>query len=75
MPVRWRPGGQNREGFPARPTPPAANPNPIPPLIVRLLAPPAVTDDGPVAADRTPSRQQLQRERGHRESMIVFALR
>ena len=68
--VRRRPCGQNREGFPARAAAPAANPDPVVPLIVRLLAPSAVTNDGPIAADGTPSRQQLQRERGHPGSIL-----
>ena len=63
--VRRRPYGQNREGFPARLTSPAANADPAVPPIVRLPAPSAVTDNGLVAAHRTPSRQQSQRERGH----------
>lgn len=73
VPVGRRPCGQNREGFPARPTPPAANPDPIMPLVVRLLAPPAVTDDGPVAAYRTPSWQQSQRKWDHPGSVLFSA--
>jgi hypothetical protein len=40
------------------------------PLIVRLFEPPAVTDDGEVAAHRTPARQQSQREDGHPGSIL-----
>jgi hypothetical protein len=40
------------------------------PLVVRLLAPSAVTDDGLVAAHWTPSRQQLQRDCGHPGSVL-----
>jgi hypothetical protein len=39
-------------------------------LIVRLFEPPAVADDGKVAAHRTPARQQLQREDGHPGSTL-----
>ena len=63
--VRRRPYRQNREGLPTRPTPPAANPDPIMLLVVRLLAPSAMTDDGLVAAHRALPRQQFQRERDH----------
>ena len=58
--VRRRPCGQDREGLPARLATPAANPDPIMLEIMRLLAPNAVTDDAPVAADGTASRQHSQ---------------
>ena len=74
MSVRRRPYRQDREGLPARPAEPTANQNPAVPKIVRLFASQAVTDDGPVAADGTPSRQQSQRERGHPGIGLVFAL-
>lgn len=70
VPVRWRPCGQNRESFPAWPTSSAANPDPAVQLIVRLLAPSAMTDDSLVAAHGTPSRQQSQRERGYPGSLL-----
>jgi len=68
--VRRRPHGQDAEGFPARPTQSAANPDAIVALVVGLLAPSAVTDDSLVAAHRTLPRQQLQRERGHPGSVL-----
>jgi hypothetical protein len=42
-------------------------------LVVRLLAPPAMADDGIVATQRTPPRKQLQREGGYRIG-LVFGL-
>jgi hypothetical protein len=73
MPVRWRPCGQNREGFAARPTSPATNPNAAMPFIVRLLAPPAMAHDGLIAANRAPSRQQFQGERRYPGSGLFSA--
>jgi hypothetical protein len=73
VPVRRRPCGQDREGFPARPTQPAANPDPLMPPIVRLFAPPSVTDDSSVAADRTASRQMLQWDCSHPGSVLSSA--
>jgi hypothetical protein len=73
VPVRRRPCGQNCEGPPARPTQPAANPDPVVPLIVSLFAPHAVTDDRLIAAYRTLSRQQMQRDRGHPGSVLSSA--
>ena len=63
--VRWRPRGKDGERLSAGATASAANPDTSVPLIVRLFEPPAVTDDGTVAARRTPTRQQSQREDGH----------
>jgi hypothetical protein len=68
MPVRRRPHGQNRERLPTGPTSPATNPDAAMSFIVRLLAPPAMAHDGLMAANRTPSRQQLQGERRHPDS-------
>jgi hypothetical protein len=42
-------------------------------FIVRLFATLAVADDGPVSTQRTPPRQQLQRERGHPGSILSSA--
>ena len=63
--VRWRPCGQNREGFAAGPTSPATNPDAAMPFIVRLLAPPAMAHDSVIAASWTLPRQQLQGEWGY----------
>src|SRR4051812_19770871 len=68
--VRRRPGGQNGESLPARPAPSTTNPDPIMLLIVRLLAPSAVTDNRLTAAYRTTSRQPMQRKRGHPGSVL-----
>jgi hypothetical protein len=40
-------------------------------LVVCLLAPLAMADDGIVAAQRTPPRKQLQREGGHRIGLVL----
>ena len=72
--VRRRPCGQDREGFPAWPATPAANPYPIVLEIVRLLAPNAVTDDAPVAADGAASRQHSQRKWRRPGVRLAFAL-
>jgi hypothetical protein len=58
VPVRRRPYGQNREGLMARAAAPTANPDKVMQLVVRLLTPSAVTNDGPVAADGASSRKQ-----------------
>jgi|ERR1700738_5046028 hypothetical protein len=42
-------------------------------LVMSLFAPPPVTDDGSIAAQRTLSRQQMQRDRGHPE-WVAFSL-
>lgn len=68
--VRWRPCRQNREGFPARAAPSPANPDAVVALIMRLLAPSAVTYDRPIPAYGTPPRQQFQWERGHPGSTL-----
>jgi hypothetical protein len=60
-----RPGGQNREGFPARPTAPASNPSPIAVVVVRLFTPPAVTNNRPIATQGAPPWQQSEGERRH----------
>ncbi len=68
--VRWRPCRQNREGFSARPAPPTANPDAVVALVVRLLAPSAVTYDRPIAAHGTPPREQMQWKRSHPGSAL-----
>jgi hypothetical protein len=68
--VGRRPRGQDRKGFPTRSTTPAANPDAVVEPVVGLLAPSAVTYDGPIAAHGTPSRQQLQWKWGHPGSAL-----
>ena len=53
--VRQRPGRQSRDGFGAELTDAAANPDAGLTVVVRLLAPPAMPDDGRLAA-ATPAR-------------------
>ena len=68
---RWRrPIGQHREGLLARATETPANPDLCVPLIVRLLEPPSVTDDRPIAAQRASPRQQRKRDLGHPGSVL-----
>jgi hypothetical protein len=71
---RRRPTGQNREGHLTRPAPAAAHPNPVVVFIVGLLAPLPMADDGVVAAPRTASREQRQRERFHPGVGLVLLL-
>ena len=52
-------------------TDPASYPDPVVALIVCLLAPLAMADDGIVAAQRTPPREQLQSEDGHRMGLVL----
>jgi len=68
--IRQRPSWQNREGLPTGRAPAAAKPDTIMALVVRLLAPAAVTDDGVVAARRTAARQELEGKRSHPGSML-----
>ena len=68
-----RPCGQHRECFPARRAPTAPNPDPIVLLVVRLFAPPPVTDDGSVTAERASPRQQPQRDGSYPGSALSFA--
>jgi hypothetical protein len=42
-------------------------------LIVRLFAPPPMTDDGVIAADRASPRQQSQRDSRYPGSELSFA--
>jgi hypothetical protein len=42
---------------------------------MRLSASHAVTDDRLIAAQRTPSRQQMQGDRGHPGSVLAFSFR
>jgi hypothetical protein len=72
--VGRRPYGQNREGFSTRPAAPAANPDQVMQLIVRLLTPQAVTNDGPIAAEGASSRKPLQQDRNQPRIDLVFAL-
>jgi hypothetical protein len=51
-------------------TQPAANADPVVSLIMRLLAPHAMSNDRLAAAHRTPSRQQMQRDRDYPGSVL-----
>ena len=64
MPRRRQPIGQDREGLAAGMTDATSHPDPVVAMVVRLLAPLAVADDGIIAAKRTPPRKQFQREDG-----------
>jgi len=72
--IRKRPDGQNRKRLPAGRASPAANPDPVALRVVRLLAPQSVADDGSVAADGAPSRQQSQRDRRRAGIGLAFRL-
>ena len=63
MPRRRQPIGQDGKGLAARMTDSASHPDPVVASVVCLLAPLAMADDGIVATQRTPSREQVQRER------------
>ena len=68
---RRQPIGQDREGLPARLTDSAPHPDAFVPVIVGLAEPPSMADDRVVAAERTPPRQEVQRD--HPGSMLSFA--
>ena len=69
---RWRePIGQNGEGLPAGMTDSAPHPNVLVVFIMGLAGTPSVADDRLVSADRTASRQAVQRD--HPGSMLSFA--
>ena len=71
--VRRRPEGRT-VNVPAGSASPATNPDPIALRVVSLLAPLSVADDGSVAADRAPSRQQVQRDRRRAGIGLAFRL-
>ena len=71
VPGRRQPIGQDREGLPARLTDSASYPDAFVPVIVALTEPPSVADDRVVSADRTPPRQEIQRD--YPGSMLSFA--
>jgi len=52
---------------------PASHPDPVVALLVSLLAPLAMADNGIVATQWTPPREQLQRERRHPGSVLSSA--
>ena len=64
MPRRRQPIGQDRESLAAPIADSASYPDPVVAPVVRLLAPPAMADDGIVAAQETAPREQFQREGG-----------
>ena len=64
MPRRRQPIGQDGKGLAARMTDSASHPDPVVAWVVCLLAPLAMADDGIVAAQRAPPREQFQREDG-----------
>jgi hypothetical protein len=57
----------------ARATQTPANPDLGVPLIVRLLEPPSVTDDRPIAAQWASPRQQRKRDLGHPGAVLSSA--
>jgi len=70
--ARRRPGGQDGECRAAGPAQSAPNADNIMDLVVGLLSPLPMANDGLVAAQRTPPRQHPQRERGHPGVDLVF---
>ena len=70
MSGRWRPVGQHRKRLVAGTTAPAANADVLVPLVMRLFAALAVTDDGPLATKRAQPREQLQRDLDHPGSAL-----
>ncbi|PYT32837.1 MAG: hypothetical protein DMG57_00470 [Acidobacteria bacterium] len=73
MPRRRQPIGQDGKGLAARMTDSASHPDPVVAWVVCLLAPLAMADDGLVATQRTPPREQLQGERRHPGSVLSSA--
>jgi hypothetical protein len=71
LPRGRQPIGQDREGLAARMTDSASDPDPVVALVVCLLAPLAMADDGIVSAQRTPPREQLQREGGQHIGLVL----
>ena len=63
--VGRRPVRQDGEGQSTGPAHAAADPNPVVAFVVGLFPPSAMTDDGVLAALRTPSWQERQRKRSH----------
>jgi len=72
MAIRRRPCWQDGERFSAGRASTAANPDPIVLLVVRLFAPPPMTDYGVVAAERASPRQQSQRDCRYPGSVLSF---
>src|SRR5437879_2012964 len=72
MAIRRRPCRQDCKRFSAGRTSTAANPDPIVLLVVRLFAPPPMTDDGVVATERASPRQQPQRDCRYPGSVLSF---
>src|SRR5260370_39687888 len=70
---RRQPIGQDGKGLAARMTDSASHPDPVVVRVVCLLAPLAMADDGLVATQRTPPREQLQGERPHPGSDLSSA--
>ncbi len=69
---RSEPIGQDSESLIARMTDSASHPNMFVLAIVGLTEPPSMADDRMVVANRTPPRQEVQRD--HPGSMLSFAL-
>ena len=73
MPRRRQPIGQDCKGLAARMADPTTHPDPVVALVVCLLTPLAMADDGIVATQRTPPRQQSQRKGRHPGSVLSSA--
>src|ERR1019366_103027 len=71
---RRQPIGQDGKGLAARMTDSASHPDPVVAWVVCLLAPLAMADDGLVATQRTPPREQLQRKRRRPRIGLVIGL-
>ena len=70
MPARSQPVWQNSERLLARTTPAAADPDAFMPLVVSQTQPTPVADDRGVLAQRTDTRQKVQRD--HPGSLLSF---
>ena len=71
--ARRRPGGQDGECRAAGPAQSAPNADNIMDLVVALLSPLPMANDGLVAAQRTPPWQQTQRHGRHPGSILFSA--
>ena len=68
--VRRRPYRKNGEGLLTRRAPAAPHPDPVVLIVVSLLAPPSVPNDGVAVAERTVPRQLCQTDPGYPGSAL-----